>query len=94
MEVLNIKEPENLPWWVSQPAPTDKQIKLVEQITSCLRIDFPQSSKDYTKYYYAKFIGDYLPDLKQWQKEARDANHDEEYYSWMGIDVWTPEDCY
>lgn len=81
-------------WWQEQPAPTEKQIKFVDTIAYRLNIDFPQSSRDFTKYAYAKFIKENIEEFKQWQKEAQDANHDEEYYSWMGIDVWTPEDCY
>ena len=43
-------------WWQEQPAPTEKQIKFVETIAYRLNIDFPQSSRDFTKYAYAKFI--------------------------------------
>lgn len=82
-------------WWLDQPSPTQKQINLVETITDCLKIDFPNSSRDFTKWSYAKFINIYLPKLKEWQQEMRDDPPGaEEDYAWMGIDVWTPEDCY
>ena len=81
-------------WWQEQPAPTEKQIKFVETIAECLNIDFPQSSKDFTKYAYAKFIKEIIDEFKHWQACARENELDEVTCVFLGIDVWTPEDCY
>jgi hypothetical protein len=37
-------------------SPTEKQIDFVEAITEVLGIDFPQSSKEFTKQIYFEFI--------------------------------------
>lgn len=44
--------------------PTEKQIKFVELITTVLGIDFPQSSKEFTKQIYCKFIKEHYDELK------------------------------
>ena len=41
-------------------SPTEKQINLVDKITSLLKIDFPMSSKDFTKSQYSYFISAYI----------------------------------
>lgn len=51
---------------------TDKQIDFVEAITEVLRIDFPQSSKEFTKQIYFEFI-------KEHYDEFKDRT---EWYSW------------
>ena len=43
-------------------SPTEKQINLVDKITSLLKIDFPMSSKDFTKSQYSYFISAYIND--------------------------------
>ena len=44
--------------------PTEKQIEFVDTIAETLGIDFPQSSKDYTKQIYFEFIKEYYEKFK------------------------------
>ena len=56
-------------------APTDKQIRFVELITTELGIDFPQSSKEFTKQIYCEFIKEHYDELKdktEWQSWDED----------------------
>lgn len=53
-------------------SPTEKQIRLVEAISDVLEIDFPTSSKEFTKKIYCKFI-------KEHYDEFKDKT---EWYSW------------
>ena len=80
-------------WWHNQPSPTDKQIKFVEDMTEVLHIQFPLSSRDFTKYSYAKFISAHIDEFNKAKRDFEDP-FDAEYYVFMGIDVHTPEDCY
>ena len=50
--------------------PTEKQIEFAEDITAVLRIDFPTSSKEFTKATYFKFISTYY--------DANDFNSEDE----------------
>lgn len=43
-------------------APTEKQINLVENMTRILGIDFPTSSKEYTKHIYCAWIKTHIND--------------------------------
>lgn len=45
--------------------PTDKQIEFVEAITEALGIDFPQSSKEFTRRTYFEFIKDHYDKFKE-----------------------------
>ena len=55
--------------------PTEKQIKFVEVIAESLGIDFPQSSKDFTKQIYCEFIKEHydafqkLVDFYDWDDD-------------------------
>lgn len=51
-------------------SPTEKQIKLAEDIAKVLRIDFPVSSKEFNKRTYYKFIDAYYKDFKEIVDEA------------------------
>lgn len=46
-------------------SPTEKQIKFVEVIAESLGIDFPQSSKDFTKQIYFKFIKEHYDEFQK-----------------------------
>lgn len=46
-------------------SPTEKQIQKVDKITKVLKIDFPQSSKDFTFVSYGKFIRRYEEDYNR-----------------------------
>lgn len=59
-------------------APTEKQIKLVEDITDVLRIDFPQSSKEFTKQIYYLFIREYYDEFVQVVGDIEDFNSEDE----------------
>lgn len=55
--------------------PTEKQINFVETITETLGIDFPRSSKEFTKQIYFEFIRDHYDQLKdktEWQSWDED----------------------
>lgn len=45
--------------------PTEKQIEFVELITKELGIDFPQSSKEFTRKIYFEFIKEYYDKFKE-----------------------------
>lgn len=68
--------------------PTEKQIKLVEEITSVLKIDFPNNSFQFTRKEYFKFIQKHLPAFKEL---IENDFYDEELLDWLGLyenDVW------
>lgn len=45
-------------------SPTEKQIKFAEDIATALGIDFPQSSKEFTKRIYGAFIKTHYDEWK------------------------------
>lgn len=45
--------------------PTEKQIQFVELITEALGIDFPQSSKEFTKHIYYEFIKEHYDEFQK-----------------------------
>jgi hypothetical protein len=66
--------------------PTDKQIRLVGDITRVLEIDFPQTSKDFTRQRYSDFINKHIWDYKM---VAVYDNYDEEDLMYFAQnDVW------
>ena len=55
--------------------PTEKQIEFAEVIAKSLGIDFPQSSKEFTKQIYFEFIKEHYDELKDktdWQSWDED----------------------
>lgn len=46
-------------------SPTEKQIKFAEVITKALDIDFPQSSKEFTKQIYCEFIKEHYDEFQK-----------------------------
>ena len=46
-------------------SPTEKQIKFAEAIAKALDIDFPQSSKEFTKQIYCEFIKEHYDEFKK-----------------------------
>ena len=70
-------------------SPTEKQIRLAEQISAILDIDFPSSSKDFTRHIYYHFIKNNIEEFKYAQLE----NYiDEDDCNEICInDVWTEE---
>lgn len=46
-------------------SPTEKQIKLAEDIAKVLDIEFPTTSKEFNKRTYYKFINAYYKDFKR-----------------------------
>lgn len=61
-------------------SPTEKQIRLADAIADALGIDFPQSSRDFTRHVYWQFINDHIEDAKMHWRD------DGEY-----IDMWDEE---
>lgn len=59
-------------------SPTDKQIEFVETITKILNIDFPRSSKEFTKQIYCEFIKAYYDDFSLAMDDINDFNSDDE----------------
>lgn len=59
-------------------SPTEKQIDFVEEITNVLGIDFPQSSKDFTKQIYYEFIKEHYDEFIQVVDDYEDFNSDDE----------------
>lgn len=68
-------------------APTEKQIKLVEDICRVCQINnFPISSKEFTKWHYNQFIQFYIQDYKDY---LSDNILDVEYcYELCENDAW------
>ena len=64
-------------------SPTTKQINLVEKICKTLNINFPQSSKEFTKYTYWLFIKRFLPIYLEIIQEACEEE-DLEFFSYIG----------
>jgi hypothetical protein len=67
-------------------SPTKKQIEYVERMTSVLRVDFPTSSKEFTKRAYSAWIAAHIDDYK----DLLDSGiYDEDYlYESCENDVW------
>lgn len=63
-------------------APTKKQIALVENITEVLEIDFPQSSVEFTKQIYCKFIKRHYDEFKRIVEDTNGLNFEDEM-SWF-----------
>ena len=59
-------------------SPTEKQIELVEAITDALGIDFPTSSKEFTKQIYCEFIKEYYDEFMLVVDDVEDFNSDDE----------------
>ena len=59
-------------------SPTEKQIEFVEAITEVLGIDFPQSSKEFTKQIYSEFIKAYYDDFMRAVDDINDFNSEDE----------------
>ena len=50
-------------------SPSEKQIRLADEIAYTLNIDFPQSSTDFTARAYRNFITDHIKDMRMiWNK--------------------------
>ena len=60
-------------------SPTEKQIRLVEEIAETLKIIFPASSKDFTKRVYHEFIAEHYEAFKQ-QVDWSDYGDDDDWY--------------
>lgn len=59
-------------------SPTEKQIRLVEAMTDVLKIDFPQSSKEFTKQIYYKFIEEHYEEYRHIVDDVNDFNCEDE----------------
>ena len=67
-------------------SPTEKQIILVENMTRMLGIDFPISSKEFTKRIYSAWIKANIEDYKD---HMASCIYDEDYlYEGCNNDVW------
>jgi hypothetical protein len=70
-------------------APTEKQIKFVEKICQILNInDFPQSSKEFSKSCFSRFISSHIDAFNQ---AIQDIDEDIDFvYECVGCenDVW------
>ena len=67
-------------------APTEKQIQLVDNMTRILGIDFPASSKEFTKQSYCLWIKVHIEDYKD---VVSSTICDEDYcYEMCENDVW------
>lgn len=58
--------------------PTEKQIEFAEDIAAVLSIDFPTSSKEFTKATYFKFISTYYDEFERIMDDANDFNSEDE----------------
>ena len=64
------------------PSPTEKQIKLAEDIARVLGINFPTSSKEFNKRTYRNFINAYYDEFKMVLNDANDICFEDEM-SWF-----------
>jgi hypothetical protein len=64
------------------PSPTEKQIKLAEDIARVLGINFPTSSKEFNKRTYRNFINAYYDEFKMVLNDANDICFEDEI-SWF-----------
>lgn len=60
-------------------APTEKQIRLAEEMAKTLKINFPASSKDFTKRVYRDFIEEHYEAFKE-QADWSDYGDDDDWY--------------
>ena len=63
-------------------SPTEKQIEFAEEITRVLGIDFPQSSREFTKQVYREFIKEHYDEYRQVVDDINDFNFEDEL-SWF-----------
>lgn len=61
-------------------SPTEKQIKFADAIARDLGIDFPQSSKEFTKRTYRVFIKTYY---NEWKDHFDWSSWDEDEMDWF-----------
>ena len=59
-------------------SPTEKQIRFVDDIARTLNIDFPTSSKEFTKRTYRNFIKAYYEDFQMAMDDANAFNTEDE----------------
>ena len=64
-------------------SPTEKQIEFVEAITRVLGIDFPQSSKEFTKRIYRDFIKEHYDEFMLAVDDIEDFNSDDDDMAWF-----------
>ena len=62
-------------------SPTDKQIVYADAIARTLNIDFPQSSRDFTRSRYRAFISAHVGEYKELRRWDDPADEDE--VSWF-----------
>ena len=68
--------------------PTEAQINCVENICKVLHIDFPQSSREFTRYCFSSFISNHIVEF---YNKVADINEDPDFiYEYCGVqnDVW------
>jgi len=68
-------------------SPTKKQIKLAEDICNILNIDFPQSSLEFNRYTYWKFINTYMDEYEEQIRDAIYYNYCDDEMAW-----WHPKE--
>ena len=59
-------------------SPTEKQIAFVNAIAEYLNIDFPLSSKDFTRVKYSRFISEHIDEYYQQILSDDPSNGDDE----------------
>ena len=69
--------------------PTEKQIAFADAIASALGLDFPQSSKDFTRAKYWAFIQQNVEEYRYALLEA--AVDEDDLYATCARDVWCEE---
>lgn len=60
------------------PSPTEKQIRLADDIARVLNINFPTTSKEFNKRTYRNFINAYYNDFKEIVDDANDLFWEDE----------------
>ena len=63
-------------------SPTEKQIKLAEDIARVLNIDFPTTSREFNKRTYCSFISAHYEEFKQIMNDVNDMCFEDEM-SWF-----------
>lgn len=64
-------------------APSEKQIKLADEIADCLGLDFPRGSYDFTSQIYWKFIQTHIQEYKDLLSAGEESRYDEfDYALW------------
>lgn len=64
-------------------APSEKQIKLADEIADCLGLDFPRGSYDFTSQIYWKFIQNHIQEYKDLLSAGEESRYDEfDYALW------------